>query len=184
MPAAAGRPWPPDRAGILLSLRIRTMTRRHDSSSDARGRFSSKRDTWIVIVLWTAALALVYASHDVASSPTHPAFKVVFVSVCLLSAMLMPWVLYGTSYALTGDSLRIRCGPFRSQVPIRAIQEVVPSRSPVSSPACSLDRLHIKYQGSRLGVLISPTDKQSFLRELAELDSELTLQGDQIVRGA
>jgi hypothetical protein len=136
------------------------------------------------MVLWAAALALVYASIDVAGSATPAAFKAVFLLICIPAAVLMPWILYGTSYALTDEALLIRCGPFRRRVLLNTIQEVAPSRNPVSSPACSLDRLHIKYQGSRLGVLISPSNKRSFLQELASLDSQLCLRGDRIVRSA
>jgi hypothetical protein len=154
----------------------------HDSSALMRVRFPSKRDLWIAIVLWGGALALVYASVDVLGSPTPMAFKAVFLLICIPSAVLLPWILYGTSYLLTEEVLLIRCGPFRHRVPLSAIREVTPSRSPVSSPACSLDRLHIEYEGSRLGILISPLDKRSFLEELASLDSRLSLRGDRIVR--
>jgi hypothetical protein len=137
-----------------------------------------------VVVLWGAALGLVYGSIDVAGSPTPVVFKVGFLLVCIPGAALIPWILYGTSYVLTDEALLIRCGPFRHQVLVSTIQDVAPYRNPVSSPACSLDRLHIKYQGSAPGVLISPSDKRSFLQELASLDSQLSLRGDGIVRGA
>jgi len=157
---------------------------RNDSSAHRQRRFTSKRDLWLVIALWGVALALLYASIDVAGSPTHAAFKIVFVVACVSGAALIPWILYGTSYTLTDEALLIRCGPFRHRVMVSTIQEVDPSRNAVSSPACSLDRLHIKYQGSRHGVLISPCDKRSFLEELSRLDSQLFLRGDRIVRGA
>jgi membrane protein YdbS with pleckstrin-like domain len=139
---------------------------------------------WIVVVLWGAALALVFGGIDVGRSATPMAFKALFLLICIPSVVLMPWILHGTSYVLTDEALLIRCGPFRQRIPVRAIQEVVPSRNPVSSPACSLDRLHVKYQGSRPGVLISPSDKQSFLEQLAGLDPQLSLRGDGIVRDA
>ena len=154
----------------------------HRPSAIPQRRFPSKRDRWLAIVLWGATVALVYASIDVATSATPGIFKLMFLLICIPSALLMPWILYGTFYTLTEEALLIRCGPFRNRVPVSAIQEVTPSRSPVSGPACSLDRLHIKYRGSRLGILVSPSDKQSFLQDLAGLDSQLSLQGDRIVR--
>ena len=160
------------------------MVSRHDFSAFPQSRFPSKRDRWLVVVLWGATLALVYASIDVATSPTPAMFKALFLLICIPSAVLLPWILYGTSYALTEEALLIRCGPFRNRVLVSAIQEVTPSRNPMSSPACSLDRLHIKYRGSRLGILVSPLDKRSFLQDLTRLDSQLSLQGDRIVRSA
>lgn len=160
------------------------MASSQDSSAFPQRRFPSKRDLWLVIVLWGAALALVYASIDVATSPTPAMFKALFLLICIPSVVLIPWILYGTSYALTEAALLMRCGPFSNRVPVSAIPSVTPSRNPMSSPACSLDRLHIQYRGSRLGILVSPADKQSFLQELAGLDPQLSLQGDRIVRGA
>jgi hypothetical protein len=126
----------------------------------------------------------VYATLDVARSPTAAAFRAVFLFVCILAAVLILWILYGTFYVLTGESLLIHCGPFRRRVLVSTIHEIIPSRNPLSSPACSLDRLHIKYDGSRSGVLISPWDERSFSRELVKLDRELVLRGDGIVRRA
>ncbi len=161
-----------------------TMLSRDDSSAHRQRRFASKRDFWLVIVLWGAALGLVYAIIDVAGSPTPVTFRVMFLLVCIAGAALIPWILYGTSYVLTEEALLIRCGPFRHRVLVSTILEVAPSRRPVSSPACSLDRLHIKYEGSRLGVLISPSNKRSFLQELASLDPQLSLRGEGIIRGS
>jgi hypothetical protein len=159
------------------------MLSRNDAPVHRQRHFASKRDLWLVIVLWGAALGLLYASLDVAGSPTHTAFKISFVLVCVSAAAIIPWILYGTSYILTEETLLIRCGPFRHRVLVSTIQEVAPSRNSVSSPACSLDRLHIKYQGSRQGVLISPSDKRLFLQELTSLDSQLSLRGGGVVRG-
>jgi hypothetical protein len=155
---------------------------RDDSTGLPQRRFASKRDLWVVVVLWGTALGLVYASVHVAGSPTPMVFKALFILVCIPSAVLPPWILYGTSYLLTDEALSIRCGPFRHRLLVSTIQEVTPSRNPVSSPACSLDRLHIKYRGSRAGILISPADKRSFLQDLASRDSQLSLRGDGIVR--
>ena len=157
---------------------------RHDSTALPERRFASKRDLWIVVALWGAALGLVFASIQVAGSPTPLVFKALFLLFCIPSAALLPWILYGTSYLLTDEALSIRCGPFRHRVLVSAIQEITPSRNPASSPACSLDRLHIKYRGSCDGILISPADKRSFLYDLATRDSQLSLQGDRIVRSA
>ncbi len=46
------------------------------------------------------------------------------------------------------------------------IESVIPSRNLLSSPACSLDRLHVRYPSSRRGVLISPEDESGFLSGL------------------
>jgi len=76
----------------------------------------------------------------------------------------MLWVLYGTFYWFSEDRLVIRCGPFRFRVPLLEIDSVEPTRNPLSSPACSLDRLLLRY--GRKSIMISPADKTGFLAEL------------------
>ena len=52
----------------------------------------------------------------------------------------------------------------------------------VASPACSLDRLQIRYGKSRLGMMISPQDKAGFLRDLVARSPGLKLDGDRVLR--
>ncbi len=68
--------------------------------------------------------------------------------------------------------------------PMAPIETISPSRSPVASPACSLDRLHIRYGGSESGLLVSPIDKRVFLEALVVRCSNLTLKGDSVVQKA
>ncbi len=83
---------------------------------------------------------------------------------------------------MTSDKLIARCGPFTTVVYLDAIETISPSRSPVASPACSLDRLHIRYSGSESGLLVSPIDKRAFLEVLVARCSNLTLKGDTVVQ--
>lgn len=76
------------------------------------------------------------------------------------------WVLLGTHYTLTDSTLQVRSGPFRWRIPLSEINGIEHTRSPLSSPALSLDRLQISYgRGSLL--MISPRDRDAFMRELA-----------------
>ena len=85
-------------------------------------------------------------------------------------------------YTLTSDKLIAHCGPFTNIVTLDAIETISPSRSPLASPACSLDRLHIVYSGSKSGLLVSPIDKHAFLETLVARCSNLELKGDSVVR--
>lgn len=79
---------------------------------------------------------------------------------------LVVWILESTRYEVGNTHLVIRSGPFRWVIPLDSIQEVAPTRSPLSAPALSLDRLLIRHPGRALGIMISPEDPQGFLREL------------------
>ena len=101
-------------------------------------------------------------------------------------AMISKWSLIGFPivYEIGPVVVRVRSGVLRSEVPIAAITEVAPTRNPLSAPAMSLDRLAIRYRenGRQRLMLVSPDDKQAFLRELATRDRGLRLEGDRLVR--
>jgi hypothetical protein len=60
----------------------------------------------------------------------------------------------------------VRAGPFRWQVPLETLRSIRPTRSPLSSPALSLDRLELRYGQGRV-LLISPADGARFVAELS-----------------
>jgi hypothetical protein len=67
---------------------------------------------------------------------------------------------------VAGNTLRVACGPFRWKVPIDSIEKVEATRSPLSSPALSLDRLRINYGKRR--IMVSPSDRAGFLRAIGQ----------------
>ena len=75
-------------------------------------------------------------------------------------------MLVGTHYTVSGNTLRVACGPFRWKVPLDAIQSVEATRNPLSSPALSLDRLRIHY--GRRRIMVSPSDKAGFLKAIGQ----------------
>jgi Mn2+/Fe2+ NRAMP family transporter len=125
--------------------------------------FRSKIDPWLPMVL-AGALAIVVLAV-VATVGTDPTTLTILAAILVLDAGLMVWILAGTRYVLDRDVLRVRCGPFRWEVPIAEISAVTPTRTPQSSPALSLDRLHIEY-GEGRALIISPADKDGFIRAL------------------
>ena len=157
-----------------------TSMRQNGTSGDSR--HPSKRDLWITAVISLTAIVLLVAPLKLIDSPVTPNVKYPLVLACLAIAVLCVWILFSTGYTLTSDKLIARCGPFTTVVPLDAIESISPSRSPVSSPACSLDRLHIRYSGSWSGLLVSPVDKRVFLEALVARCSNLTLKGDTVVQ--
>ena len=144
--------------------------------------FKSKRDAWIVVVIWAGALLSAAGGLAQLSSDAPLPLRLGLLLLLIAAAAFMLWTLYSTSYALADKQLLIRCGPFKFQVPLAEIDLVEPSRNPLSSPACSLDRLLIRWRGERKRVLISPSRKMDFLRELKKRCAQLEQQGDRLVR--
>ncbi len=84
--------------------------------------------------------------------------------------------LYRIRYEITATDLVICFGPFRSRLPLETIVEIFPTYNPLSAPAPSLDRLRINYRrknGRRWFALVSPKDKEGFVRDLASAAPQL-----------
>jgi hypothetical protein len=127
--------------------------------------YPSKRDWWLTAIIW-GGIATMLAPALILGRAIQPVAGPFPLSwaVPLAGAGFMLWVLYGTSYRFAGDQLDIRCGPFRFRVPLSEIDSVEPTHNPLSSPACSLDRLLLRYGARR--IMVSPADKSGFLADL------------------
>jgi membrane protein YdbS with pleckstrin-like domain len=107
--------------------------------------------------------------------------------VAALAGVVVLTVVYGglvfpMRYGITDEEIVVRHGVVRQRIPLAKIREVYPTRSPVSSPALSLDRLHIQFgDGFFKAAMISPADKDGFLQELAR-KAGLARDGDRLVR--
>ncbi|MGD8700555.1 MAG: PH domain-containing protein [Gemmatimonadales bacterium] len=144
--------------------------------------YPSKRDWWLVLLLWAAAIGMGAAAVGLWVDPAPLGLRAGLTPVLAVVAVLTLWILYSTRYSFERDRLVVRSGPFRWRVDLDSIVEVVPTRNPLSSPACSLDRLRIRYGSSRMGIMISPENKAAFLRDLVARVPGLELVGDTVAR--
>ena len=144
--------------------------------------YQTKRDAWIVILLWAAVGGMIIAAGNIWMSSDPIGFRLVISALLLVSAGFILWLLQTTRYVIAGHELLVYCGPFRWRVSLESIQEVYPTRNPLSSPACSLDRLHIRYRESRFGIMISPKDKAAFLQDLVSQSPGLILVEGKVKR--
>ena len=142
--------------------------------------FPSKRDLWISIVVWTSVLVMAICIAPLWVKPADWVTRV-WVTVLLIASILLSLgVLYGTKYTLHEDHLLVQSGPVRWRVPYEMITKVSPSRSLLSGPACSLDRLLISRSDRLIGLVISPVDKEQFLKSLAEQSDRFVFEEGQI----
>jgi hypothetical protein len=129
-------------------------------------RFKSKIDRWLLYLLIAVMVFEVVVMSAAAMQADSPLEATVLIIAALVIVGLLGSMLIGTHYTVDGNTLRIRCGPFRWQVPVDAIESVEPTRNPLSSPALSLDRLRIQYGKRR--ILVSPADKAGFLKAIGQ----------------
>ncbi len=118
---------------------------------------------------------------------TKPAAELsgwLLIGTGLAVGLFIYWLIHPLHYEITSSKLNVRAGPLRWRIALEDIDEVYPTRSPLSSPALSLDRLLIRYEygnGSN-ALMISPVDKKAFLKDLATAAPELQMEGDTLKR--
>ena len=128
-------------------------------------RFNSKVDGWLIPVFVIAIAGMLAAFVAVVVDETPLWLQIVVTVSTVLFCALLFAVLKNTYYIVAEGVLRIVSGPFRWSIPITDIVDIKPTRNPLSSPALSLDRLKVTY-GKRRYVLVSPADKDGFVRAI------------------
>lgn len=134
--------------------------------------YRSQVDAWIALVILGAALLCGFDVgsefvREWASPHRSTGVLTLFTGILALGVAFPIWVLVSTRYVLSRDRLDVHCGPFRWRIALRDITRVEPSRSTLSGPALSLDRLRIDYGGAR-SIVISPRERETFVRVLEE----------------
>lgn len=136
--------------------------------------FVSKRDRWLGTLLWLGVCSSVIAGFMLFSL-----MMVVSLGMFLVATLVLS-VYYRTFYRITNKQVSIHSGPFHWTVDTGDITEVFPTDNPLSAPACSLDRLRIV--SSRRSIMVSPLEKEEFLKTLAAIDDGLVFDGERIKR--
>ena len=126
--------------------------------------YHSRIDQWLFMVFAIASLLAVGACVPLLLYGSWVEWLLAGLTVA--AGIGLPWwVMLTTVYTVTTGFLHIRSGPFHWQVPLRQIHSIKRTRSALSSPALSLDRLKIDYSDAR-SIMISPEDAERFLAEL------------------
>lgn len=123
--------------------------------------YRSKVDGWLQAILGGAVLLSVLAAFSAVSTGN------VFIALVtlLLGAAVPIWLLTSTRYILEPTQLIVRSGPFTWHIELADISDIAPSRSALSSPALSLDRLRITHARGQT-LLISPRNPVGFIAEV------------------
>jgi len=143
--------------------------------------FPSKIDRWLLALI--AAPLGVSVAVVISALLTHPPLEAVLIMVGVEALVLgfISWTFRSTRYLVTDREVIVRSGPFRWRIEIDKIESIVPSRSPISSPAMSLDRLQIRYSRGR-SLLVSPEDRIGFLEAVVARSNRLRRVGEEVRR--
>lgn len=133
----------------------------------ARKVFKSKVDWWVRLLLGLAVAGMFVGIAVAILEGADPLGITVTILACIAGLAFIVWMLIATHYTVDRGTLIVRAGPMRWKIPIGEITAVEPTRSPLSSPALSLDRLRIRY-GNNRRIMISPADKTGFLKAIGQ----------------
>lgn len=128
-------------------------------------RFPSKIDWFfpigINIILLVVCAILIYGEAGWAC------FAILPLQLFILHLFLT------TRYDIDANNLYIKCGLlYNASIPITKIKSIKKTNSILSSPAASMDRIEIRYNKFDF-VLISPADKNGFIKALLEIKPEI-----------
>jgi hypothetical protein len=141
--------------------------------------YPSKVDTWIAVLLCFAPAVTI--GTTILTLVAGEGFIVGLGSLAFLALVYFGLVL-PMRYGITDEHIVVRHGLVRQKIPLADITEVSPTRSALSSPALSLDRLDIRFgEGFFKHAMISPADKEAFLTELAQR-AGLQREGERLYR--
>lgn len=125
--------------------------------------YKSKVDTWLVLVI--LALTIIPIAPLLYSDFSITVFCIIATSLCLILSLI-----YSIRYIIEDEYLIIKYGfIFSQKVLIDEIRSISSTRTILSAPAASLDRLELRLEKNV--VVVSPKDKMGFIRSLQKLCS-------------
>ncbi len=122
--------------------------------------FTSKKDVLVGMIVWGAVVAC-----------SLPFFMEGSFTALLITAILgafFGWAWCKTGYEVTEEELIVKTGFTKAVIPIASIYKLTKTYNPASAPALSLNRIEVLYNKGMGIALISPQDRQMFVRVLTE----------------
>lgn len=127
--------------------------------------FKSKLGPEIVILLLSGGIIMILAGNWLG------------VALFRLVYLFFFYLYFSTTYKFTADNnLLIKSGfLINIKFSVSSIKSVKATKNPMASPALSFDRLQIDYNNHQ-SVIISPKQKQLFIKVLKEMNKEIIFQ--------
>lgn len=132
--------------------------------------FYSKIDLWLVVLL--------LAGVSPAILPLFWDFSWVLLGIDVLVLLFLVDLFRNTKYEIVGKRLVVRSGILlRVSCDICLLQSVAKTRTLLSAPALSLDRIKINVKGGGL-LIVSPRQKQEFINALLAVNPNIRVLSD------
>ena len=131
--------------------------------------YKSKIDVWLVVLFYVMMLLpTILTLIDM--------FSWTMMALEGLLLVLVSILLFNTKYIIDGEYLYIKCGFLpKEKCSISQMVKIKNTRSIISAPAISLDRIEIKLN-NRQRLIISPLDKKGFINHLCLINPNIIVE--------
>ena len=129
--------------------------------------FKSKVDIWMAIIFIFVPISMIYGVI------TEPSAVLLLVTAFII--VLLCILFFGTKYVIEKEELIVYGGIYKKRIPIKQIRSLRPSKNPLSAPAMSIDRIEITFDPHIQVILISPKERELFVKKLLEINPSITL---------
>lgn len=130
--------------------------------------FKSKVDIWMAIIFIFVPISMIYGVI------TEPSAVLLLVTAFII--VLLCILFFGTKYVIEKEELIVYGGIYKKRIPIKQIRSLRPSKNPLSAPAMSIDRIEITFDPHIQVILISPKERELFVKKLLEINPSITLK--------
>lgn len=129
--------------------------------------YYSKVDWWLVTFLVVGMSPAVF--------PLFWTFDWVLLSIDVVVTLFLIEVFRNTKYVIDGEKLIVKTGfKLSSSCDICQIKSITKTRTLLSAPALSLDRLEVKLKGGDV-IVISPRKKRAFVEHLLKVNPQIVV---------
>ena len=125
--------------------------------------YVSAVDLWLVIVLLLSPMVAFAVGIYLWREGDMDGAKMLFLTAAVTLAATLIFVV-PCRYTVDDDELHIRCGIISYRVPIKLIDSVERSRTLISGPALSLNRVIVKTKLKNY--ILSPRDRDAFIDDI------------------
>lgn len=131
--------------------------------------YRSKIDIWLLLLIF---IPLGYPLVE-----TIIEREWIVTAILLATIAFVVYLMFAIKYVISGDVLEVKAGFMRTtKVAIADIKSVEKNNNAMSSPAMSLKRLEIWYGNKYDSIVISPPDREAFVKELLKINPDITLK--------
>lgn len=130
--------------------------------------YRSKVDAWLVVVC-----VVVVAVCAVPMLVDEVSWVALVINLVVLAAVIL--TLFSIKYVIDDDKLTVSClWIFTETFAVSKIESIRTTRTFLSAPAASLDRIEIKC--GRRSVIVSPLKREEFINHLCRINPDIVVK--------